>query len=1349
MSDPQKPNRRPQSAEELRQQAAVSRETNRPTDSIPVVAGQFVNLPAMFGRYQVEKLLGRGAMGAVYLATDTQLDRPVALKIPKVAASGSKRLLQRLETEAKAAAKLDHPSLCKVFDAGAVGEQCFIAMQYIEGETLKSQLEAKGKSAAEAVSLILQLAEGLSEAHALGVIHRDLKPENIMINRRGTPVIMDFGLAKFSTIGGNAAATQAGTILGSPAYMSPEQASGNSKEIDQRSDIYSLGAILFEMLTGQWPFSGSAMQILGQKSLLDAPGVRTIQPDLPPQLAATCDKMLAKDPLDRYQDLAEVIADLQRIDFDRSPMSVGRLPQPVRIPSEIGEYAVLEPADVRIAPIDKRLQNRLPRISRSTASPTWLQQLQGWWDGRPPAIKWTMLGGAGALLVMLGVILLIPTRNGTLQIEIDDPTLAVRFDGQSVLVENGLKTISVTPTDQHKLEFLQDGVTLESATRELTLKRGEKRLVTFKLLDGKASIDGQPVSLERKAPPADVARNNPAQSVPLQNRIVEPTTAPSAGSAGHQWPAEAPKPAIAPFNKDQAKAYQEAWAKYLKVDVEYTNSIGMKFRLIPPGEFLMGSTPVEVAIQAAGGNEYWRKFIHSEAPQHRVILTQPVYLGIHEVTQGQFQRVMSHSPSWFTAMGGGKGKISGQNTVNFPVEIVSWNDAAEFCTKLSRLEELQPYYGPAGERLKPQGGDGYRLPTEAEWEFACRAGTTRNYWSGDREVDLGIAGWFPANSQQRTHTVGELVPNPFGLYDVHGNVGEWVEDWWESTYYRQFQTESAINPDGPAYTLPQHVVKGGSWYEAPTVCRSASRHAQDSTARSHDIGFRVMLTVNARHNLSKAAANPSSKNATATPVVPPPVVSLPVLKVAEVTDPPAPPAAVKRPQIPADVTLFRTKRYKVFTESLSWHEARQKCLDLGGRLADVRNAYENTFLTKLAVAQNVDTVWLGATDEVTEGRWLWSDGKEMKYQNWCSVGGKQPNNKGNGEHYLIMSLKFATGEWHDQPARPTQYKPGYICEWDKPTVAATTDNGWKSVFNGKNLGGWTPMLSSGDGQDIATHRPATTGWIVRDEELVCNTSEPGWLKLDKIYGDCEIDFEFYLPRESNSGLLVRCPERGGAFRIDQYEIQLEHDTSPQVKSIQKCGGISGIVAPSELAFKPGAWNHLNVSLRQDRIQVRLNDKLVVDTAIADHHQLQGLPKDGNFGLFNWKGLAIGCKFRKIRIKEFKPDVPQEFISTATGLKYRLLRTTKGKLPRVGDKVLVNYRGTLDDGTEFDTSYGKQPVSFALPDVIRGWMEGMQYCPVGGKIELEIPPTLGYGEKGTGSIPGGATLHFTIELLKIQ
>ncbi len=422
MSQPQQPNPDPRKHAAEKQQGAASRETKRPSDSVPLTTGPFATLPARFGRYQVEKLLGRGAMGAVYLARDTQLDRRVALKIPKVAASGSKRLLQRLETEARAAAKLDHPSLCKVFDAGEVDGQCFIAMQFIEGETLKSQLETAGKSVAAAVSLILQLASGLSEAHQLGIIHRDLKPENVMINRRGTPVIMDFGLAKFSTMTGSAAATQAGTILGSPAYMSPEQASGNLQEIDKRSDIYSLGVILFELLTGQWPFNGSAMQILGQKSLLDPPSPLSLNADLPPQLAAICVKMLAKTNAERYQTLAAVIADLKGLD-PKLTSQVGGAPR-----GKSGEAQCALPdlaetvlPDERTTSIARRQKSTsTKRIHDSIdAEMTVLQQRLAWWKDRPAATKWLAGGGVVACLIVLCCLLFYPARPGVMPITTD------------------------------------------------------------------------------------------------------------------------------------------------------------------------------------------------------------------------------------------------------------------------------------------------------------------------------------------------------------------------------------------------------------------------------------------------------------------------------------------------------------------------------------------------------------------------------------------------------------------------------------------------------------------------------------------------------------------------------------------------------------------------------------------------------------------------------------------------------------------------------------------------------------------------------------------------------------------
>ena len=340
------------------------------------------------------------------------------------------------------------------------------------------------------------------------------------------------------------------------------------------------------------------------------------------------------------------------------------------------------------------------------------------------------------------------------------------------------------------------------------------------------------------------------------------TTSDTTKTPGSQgWPADAPPPAIAPFDADQAKHHQAVWAKYLGVPVEYTNSIGMKFRLIPPGEFTMGSSPKEIAeaLKVSNpDNKYWQECIKSEAPQHKVILTQPIYMGVNEVTQAEYENVMGVNPSHFAPMGTGKEAVVGMDTASHPVEGVSWNDAAEFCAKLSKQEEMKPFYFRAGETITPLDGTGYRLPTEAEWEYACRAGTTTKYWIGDKDEDLVRAGWFADNTGGRTHTAGELKANPYGLYDIHGNVWEWVRDVWDAAYYSEFTGKPAVDPGGPSSTDSRRVVRGGHWYYFESRCRAADRFALDPSNRHDGIGFRVSLVADAVRTSLKLTGSPPS-----------------------------------------------------------------------------------------------------------------------------------------------------------------------------------------------------------------------------------------------------------------------------------------------------------------------------------------------------------------------------------------------------------------------------------------------------------------------------------------------------------
>ena len=226
-----------------------------------------------------------------------------------------------------------------------------------------------------------------------------------------------------------------------------------------------------------------------------------------------------------------------------------------------------------------------------------------------------------------------------------------------------------------------------------------------------------------------------------------------------------------------------------------------------------------------------------------VILTQPIYLGVNEVTQAEYEKVMGVNPSHFAPMGMGKESVAGLKTTEHPVEMVSWNDAAEFCSILSILEKLKPFYLGEGDMIAPLDGTGYRLPSEAEWEFACRAGTPTKYWIGDQDEDLLRAGWFSGNSGGRTHAAGELQANPFGLADMHGNVWEWVQDGWDATLDGQFQDKPAINPNVPFYSCRQRVLRGGHWEDSAFNCRSSNRLANVPTNLNLNLGFRVSLHV--------------------------------------------------------------------------------------------------------------------------------------------------------------------------------------------------------------------------------------------------------------------------------------------------------------------------------------------------------------------------------------------------------------------------------------------------------------------------------------------------------------------------
>lgn len=261
-------------------------------------------IPKHFGRYQIEKLLGQGAMGAVYLAHDSQLKRKVALKVPQFSANGPSDLIERFYREARSAATLTHPNICPVYDVGEHEGRHFISMGFIEGRPLSDYVESgKPQNERKVAGVVKKLALALQEAHDQGIIHRDLKPANIMIDRRNEPIVMDFGLARQADDQGDAKLTRDGTLLGSPSYMSPEQVQAG--KLGPATDIYSLGVVLYELLTGRTPFEGTVTGVISQILTTEAKPVIEFREDLTPGISAICMKAMAKQPADRFASMKE------------------------------------------------------------------------------------------------------------------------------------------------------------------------------------------------------------------------------------------------------------------------------------------------------------------------------------------------------------------------------------------------------------------------------------------------------------------------------------------------------------------------------------------------------------------------------------------------------------------------------------------------------------------------------------------------------------------------------------------------------------------------------------------------------------------------------------------------------------------------------------------------------------------------------------------------------------------------------------------------------------------------------------------------------------------------------------
>ena len=696
------------------------------------------------GPYQIEEEIGRGGMGIVYKATQPRLKRTVAVKVLPAELVGRLNAVERFLREARAAARLDHPNIVTIHDVGESGGIYYFAMQYLPGINLEELIAERGRiPLAEVMGIARQLAAALGYAHRKGVIHRDVKPSNIILHEEDQlPLLTDFGIALAAT---DSRLTESGKIFGSPVYMSPEQLEG--KDLDHRSDLYSLGAVIFEMVAGVPPFRGnSAVAILNNRLRKPDRSLSELDLDLPPSFDAVVCRLMAIRVEDRFQDAAEVLSALELLsetpDFTGEPTGpTGERTVPIADPLlDTPAEQQLPKKEDQPEPV-QAVEKDLPREATLPPAPAAVPTRRAgwhWW-------LWLLIPAALLLLVWL-----VPNW--------PDGSSSVRSSESGLTAEE----------PAHPTEATGSG---SAAEPPAFLADPDSTATWEKTHSAKPMEDSVDSSILETEP-----RYQEQQSFDSGAEAI--TLPPPRGTDTGRRPGE-------------------------EITFEISPNIRMEFVWIPAGRFFMGSP----------GKEKGRQ--DDEGPLHAVEITRGFWIGKHEVTQAEWTAVIGRNPSTF----------SGSRR---PVENVTWNEAQEFIRRLNRNSSTWIY----------------QLPTEAEWEFCCRSGSTAAFHTGSclSSSEANCDGRFSYDDcddgkrKKETTNVGSYPPNAWKLYDMHGNVLEWCADWYSENGY---SSSPGKNPIGER-SGSRRVIRGGSWNQGAQRCRSADRQYQAPGFSDENLGFRVV-----------------------------------------------------------------------------------------------------------------------------------------------------------------------------------------------------------------------------------------------------------------------------------------------------------------------------------------------------------------------------------------------------------------------------------------------------------------------------------------------------------------------------
>jgi uncharacterized protein (TIGR03067 family) len=1230
------------------------------------------------GHYEVLELVGRGGFGQVLRAFDEKLHRVVAVKVMAKEIATNALARKRFLREAQAAAAVTHENVVAIHEIQESGPVPYLVMQFVDGKSLQQRIKEEGSlELKEILRLGLQIASGLAAAHKQGLVHRDIKPANILLENGIQRVkITDFGLARAVD---DSSISHSGIVAGTPQYMSPEQADG--QPVDHRSDLFSLGSVLYAMCTGRSPFRGSTTLAVLRRVCEETPRpIQELNPDIPQWLCGLIAKLHAKKPAERYQTAKEVaglleerLADVQKgvpaslvtIEVAGPAASAvglassasGATPTASTSPASMlparAAFLLLTLAFVSVcvglvfAAATELFRNGGLWLAGALCAAAVLVQLVQWssagwrakngirpsplayWllfpgivggvfsailevNGTPQAGWYGLLGvilGVLAVLYVLALSIVSHAERAARPAELPTPSFEKarwpRRLAWTVVALLAFLAIAIwgnliPKTKQLFYHELDVQVPDTAMVVEFWETKDEEKRENARNFSGAWPLEPRATITNRKEKTIKLPPGNYWMFVTKNGKRVEERLL-KIGWGGKQTLAiralgEAPR-TIA-LNGPGPDAPR------------YTNSLGMQFALVPKGRAWLGGSPVTVG-------------------EREVELPEDFYLGVHEVTQEQWQRVMGTNPSAFSRTGLHKETvkdISDEDLKRFPVESVSPDQCQEFIKRLN-------------ETLKERGWE-YRLPTRQMWQYGCRGGPgmPREHYGFDFYLDqpTNILAQEHANFNvflKRPCKVGSYPANRLGIHDMHGNVGEWCED--------------VITEGGQSFRVQQ----GGGWGHPAGYCRAVFEIKGLASRGFDDAGFRV-----ARVPVGEPWVQLfNGKDLTGWEG------DRAIWKwqdgVLTGTSPPGPDLK--------NIFLWSNRKYRDFEMKFKVK------LDNGNSGVQFRShtdIVEQLLVVSGPQANIVGNLWGSLFDEGRKNDWIAEPsvdsqkavkpGEFNDYYVRCV--GKQVTIRINGVTMLDStydvvpdegiigfqirkeeSAKEAKVSFRDVMMRDLSSRSGQL--------ASADEQGFVPLFNGKDLTGWKP------------HQDEPGDWRVENGLLVGKPGRIGYLLSERgDYENFHLRAEVKLNAGGDSGLFVRTmvgpfiegkkPEYVGKKSPPGYEAQICNDASGlrtgSLFLVQE-GKEPALIREERQLVQPDQWCTVEIIADGPWLTVKVNGER---TAGAVKNEVYAR---GHLALQMWNDTTQ-VQFRKIEIKELPaalaklPDTAEQVLPALAG-----------------------------------------------------------------------------------------------------